>query len=264
MIVGIVGRTVGEDGSMCSLGTGKDTVADALADEHSFVKVALADPMKRFCQDVYGFSRDQLWGPSSSRNAPDERYPREHTFLGPEEKKGICACCGWAYVPDYKLQCYLTPRYALQTLGTEWGRDCFNDTWAGYGMETARQLLFAYEMPKTHDHWSYVPWLGLIESNIAHEYGVLRASETKGVVFSDVRFKNEVEYIKKRGGKVILVVRNVEAAGSGMNIQHQSENDLNNIPADDPMWNQVIHNDAGVEDLVPKTKQALEALRGTV
>lgn len=266
MIVGIVGRTVGEDGGMCSLGTGKDTVADVLAGECSFTKVALADPMKRFLREVYDFSWDQLWGASNFRNAVDTRYPRdEHIFDATETK---CICCGCelsAYGPKkQKPQCYLTPRYALQTLGTEWGRNCFNDTWVRYGMGVARKLLFAYHYPKTHDWYSYVPTLGVIEGNRAYEYDVLSPDEVQGVVFSDIRFRNEVEYIKKEGGKVILVARKVKAAGSGMNIQHQSENDLNSISAADPTWDQVIFNDSDIEDLGLKTKQALEALRGTV
>ena len=36
--------------------------------------------MKRIARDVFGFSDEQLYGPSEMRNAPDERYPREHEW----------------------------------------------------------------------------------------------------------------------------------------------------------------------------------------
>ncbi len=57
MIIGICGNA----------GVGKDTTADFLVKTNGFVKVSLADPMKRICQAVYGFSNEQLWGPSEKR-----------------------------------------------------------------------------------------------------------------------------------------------------------------------------------------------------
>ena len=79
-LIGICGRS----------GSGKDTVADILVRDYGFVKVACADPLKRTCRDVYRFTDEQLWGPSKKRNAPDMRYPREHT----PTTGGHCACCG--------------------------------------------------------------------------------------------------------------------------------------------------------------------------
>ena len=96
-------------------GTGKDTVADILVERHNYVKVSMADPLKRFCCDALDFSTDQLWGPSELRNKPDDRYKRKSG-----EK--------------------LTPRYALQTLGTEWGRDCYPDIWVDYAIDVAERL----------------------------------------------------------------------------------------------------------------------------
>lgn len=52
-------------------GSGKDTVADMLAKQLPTEPIAFADPFKHFCKAVFGFSDDQLWGPSASRNAPD-------------------------------------------------------------------------------------------------------------------------------------------------------------------------------------------------
>jgi len=60
-------------------GTGKDEFCRRLVEKHSAVHTGLADPAKRHMADVYGFSRDQLFGPSHMRNAGDPRYPK--TFL---------------------------------------------------------------------------------------------------------------------------------------------------------------------------------------
>lgn len=87
LVIGIAGRA----------GSGKDTVADMLREHHGFTVVGFADPLKRFMMDTFGFSERQLWGPSQNRNEPDHRWLK----------------------PDGT---YLTPREALQTLATEWGR----------------------------------------------------------------------------------------------------------------------------------------------
>ena len=62
MIVGITGLA----------GSGKDTAADFLVKNHGFVKVALADVLKRACKEFFAFTDEQLWGPSEKRNAIDK------------------------------------------------------------------------------------------------------------------------------------------------------------------------------------------------
>lgn len=49
-------------------GVGKDTIADHLVSKHSFVKVGIADPLKRFMAEVLGVPNTQLWGPSQARD----------------------------------------------------------------------------------------------------------------------------------------------------------------------------------------------------
>ena len=116
MIIGLLGVA----------GSGKDTVADIFVRDHNFVKVAFADPLKRICKDVFAFTDEQLWGPSEKRNAPDERYLRrkiENEFL------------------DHIGDEYLTPRFALQQLGSEWGRNCYPNVWVDYALRVAKTLL---------------------------------------------------------------------------------------------------------------------------
>lgn len=122
-------------------GAGKNTVATMLGGH----EISFAEPLKRFCQEVFAFSDAQVWGPSECRNAPDERYPRPGG--------------------------YLTPRYALQTLGTNWGRDCYQDIWADLGVRRA----------------------------VAHPAPL--------VVITDCRFVNEAKAVLRAGGEVWRVVR---------------------------------------------------------
>lgn len=165
-------------------GAGKDTVAsfiaEACGDSHM---LSFAAPMKRFCQEVYAFTDLQLYGPSEYRNKPDPRYPREHgPFIG-----GRCACCLQSNSRESMEDCCLTPRFALQQLGTEWGRNCFLDTWVNKGIRDAR------------------------------------ASSARVVMFTDCRFANEAEAIVQAGGEVWLIQRDIE---TGVGRDHASEQEM--------------------------------------
>lgn len=116
--IGIAGRA----------GVGKSTLAKGLATSPELARKVLdynardlfgyqllypeirsfADRLKAICRDVFGFSDDQLWGPSELRNQP---------------------------VPYWDG---LTPRKALQTLGTEWGRAMHPDVWVRYLIRGAK------------------------------------------------------------------------------------------------------------------------------
>lgn len=111
-------------------GSGKDTCADFLVEEFDFVKISLADHLKRICKDVFDFSNDQLWGPSNCRNQPDKRYKREND--------------------------HLTARYALQALGM-CGRDCYNDIWIESTIRITKLIL---KNPKI----TYDPKIGIKEN----------------------------------------------------------------------------------------------------
>lgn len=100
LIIGIVGRA----------GSGKDTIADILVRDHNFVKVALADPMKRFLADIFQFSHYELWGPSAARETV-------HVASG------------------------VSARRALKPLGTEWGRALWPEMWINRMLRVADKLL---------------------------------------------------------------------------------------------------------------------------
>jgi hypothetical protein len=156
MLVGIIGHS----------GSGKDTVADYLVSKYKFVKISLADPLKRICKEVFDFSDTQLWGPSQERNKPDSRY------------KG------------------LTPRKALQLLGTEWGRSVYEDVWIDYSLRITSRILV--------DHDLYDPKVGPI---VRWWEDGNTAPTLRGITIPDVRFQNEVDKLKNAGGKLLKITR---------------------------------------------------------
>lgn len=205
MIIGICGKA----------GSGKDTFADILVRDHNFVKIAFADVLKRFVRDVFGFSVEQLWGPSEKRNEPDFRYPRGEDAEGETE--------------------YLTPRFALQQLGTEYGRTCYGPIWGEYLLRTAKTLLGPVPM-------KYTATEGLSQS-FAHDY-----VRPAGVVVPDVRFLNEVQNLQRAGAQVLHITRPGKEGLTGAAAAHLSETELDGIPRE--MFNGHLVNSGPLEDLI--------------
>lgn len=146
-LIGLVGHA----------GTGKDTAAAFLPAK----KFSFAGPMKEFVKRAFDFTDEQVYGASEHRNRPDPRYTR----------------------PDGVP---LTPRHALQTLGTEWGRSCYENVWAEFGVRTATEWLKENTAAKRLTGWPY-------DDAIA--------------VITDCRFVNEAKAIRAAGGEVWRIVR---------------------------------------------------------
>lgn len=118
--------------------SGKSTAARYLIQKRGFVRHSLADPLKKMLK-VIGLTDEQLWG-------------------------------GHKEVPIALLD-GKTPRHAMQTLGTEWGRNCISD-----------------------DFWLRV-WFETLPPG--------------DVVCDDVRFENEADMIRRLGGVVVEIARPV-------------------------------------------------------
>ena len=59
-------------------GAGKDAAAAYLVRRHGFRRIAVADPLKRWVQEIFGLDRDALWGDGRDRRDPRlGRTPRE-------------------------------------------------------------------------------------------------------------------------------------------------------------------------------------------
>lgn len=197
-IVGISGKA----------GAGKDTIAGRLVDVHGFTKLAWADPMKRFCRDLFAFTDDQVWGSIEEKAKPDPRYLR----------------------PDGTL---LTPRLALQLLGTEFGRVAYPAIWVEYGMRSIKKIL-AGDL--------YVQDVGFVQN----------AGRTTpidcGVVVPDCRFRNEMDALRSAGGLLVRVKRPaLDRSDLGGISGHISESEQDGIP--DSYFDAVVTNDSTIEDL---------------
>lgn len=185
-------------------GSGKDTAAQALIGR-GWVRIGLADPLKRACQEWYGWSDALLWGASELRSHVD-------------------AARGG-----------LTPRHALQQLGTEFGRACWADTWVDILLRDAGRV--------TSGGWSYSPESGAVSARASGRLAPAFAPPAPGVVVTDVRYANEVEAIRRAGGRVLRVER--RGAGlAGDAAAHASEREIARLVVDG-----VLYNDRTVSDL---------------
>ena len=123
------------------IGSGKTLLADTLCSQHNFIKVKMAQPIKTLLEAI-GLTQDNIEGSTKETPLP--------------------------------LLCNKTPRYAMQTLGTEWGRNLLgDDLWVNLWAKKVTELMFM----------------------------------NKHIVCDDVRFINEVQMIKGLGGKVVRLSR---------------------------------------------------------
>lgn len=135
-------------------GSGKTTAAKYLVDRHGYRRMRFADPLKRMLAAL-GLTAEQIDG---------------------AEKEQPC-----------ELLCGQTPRWAMQSLGTEWGREYIDaDLWIMLWRRTYRDL-------------SATP-----------------------VVIDDCRFPNEVAAVRAEGGFVVRI----EGRGGAIGANHISERRL--------------------------------------
>lgn len=166
---------------------GKDTVGEFLWQDFGFTPIGFADPIKRICMDIYGLSYDQCFGTETDKETIDERWG-------------------------------LTPRYIMQKVGTEMGREVHKDTWVRYCFDKIN-------MASRGEH---------VLIHIPERRGFFPASEsgrdlTRWVI-TDVRYPEEADSVRAHGGKVIKVFRPdlIEAYQD----QHASETNIDRIEED--------------------------------
>jgi len=139
MIIGVIGF----------IGSGKGTAADILVKKHGFTKISFADTVKDATAAIFGWQRPLLEG-----DTDESRAWRETKDEWWSEKFGYD----------------ISPRLALQMMGTEAGRNVFHQ-----------------------DLWIYA-----LERKMAMY---------PNVVIADVRFPNEIDFIKSKGGFIVRVTR---------------------------------------------------------
>lgn len=220
----------------CS-GSGKDALAAAFV-AIGWTRVGLADPIKRFLQDLFNLSKAQVWGDrflGDKRNVPDQRYPRwitVHDACPLDHQHGSVDCLEGVHEETLCL----TPRHLMQSLGT-WGRGEFEDIWVKRALDTAAAVLVGSD---------YVADVGIVPLDRT------RARIASGVVIPDVRYPNEVARIREAGGKVIRITR--PGAGlAGAAAQHASETSLERWSEQD--FDGVCDNDGPIEKLEAWAKE---------
>lgn len=176
VLIGIVGRA----------GSGKSTLARMLSG-HGFSEESLAAPLKAVCAALFGWTEEQLFGPSALRDVPDPAWNG------------------------------LTPRHALQTIGTDIARKLHQDVWV-------RALLST-----------------LVEPGAPAK-----------VCVSDVRFQNEINVLRKAGGRIVKLSRTGGAEERSVHASEQVD-DLTGID----FW---IDNSSTLDALAASAQALVEAV----
>jgi dephospho-CoA kinase len=134
--------------------SGKDTVADMLVTMRGGYRYSFADPIRSMLRGIGIDMNDPEWIANKEKPIPG---------LG------------------------RSPRYLMQTLGTEWGRQLVNE-----------------------DIWKIIAEINLLQTG-------------SGMIISDVRFDNETAWVRSMGGIVIHIDRPdapvVEAHSSEAGVQ---------------------------------------------
>ena len=200
-LLGLVGRK----------GSGKDTVGDRLVARHGFVRAAFADPVKWVARDLWPhLTVEQCWGPIELKEAMD-------TTLG------------------------VSPRWLLQRIGTEVGRNGDLATFAGLGVSPAR-------MREALDRHGVVP------GPSAWVDALFRALGAVDTVITDVRFPNEAEAVRDHNGWVLKILR--PGFDTGVGNDHPSEREV-----DACAFDYLVRNDRDVPELHAKVRRILDDLR---
>lgn len=205
--------------------SGKDTVCNFIKElRGNTSQVAFADPIKHICQDIYDFSDEQLWG--DKKDEPDHRYPRVHQ--GGDGDGAVT---------------YLTPRYAVQQLGIEWGCRLYERTWMDFAIRKVNGLFGGVKIKHPDDQTLHFGSSHIIE-------------RTHQVVISDVRRKQEVFSVIEAGGVVVRLER-LGAGLSGEEAKHSTETDFFNEEAREAVRVTIV-NDGTLTNLKFKVDEMLK------
>lgn len=140
--------------------SGKDTLCQFMISYHGGYRYGLADPLKAMLKAGFGIDMaDPYWETNKEKEIP-------------------------------ALGC--SPRYLLQTLGTEWGRQKVRD-----------------------DIWLLLAQDALLRNG-------------PGMIVPDIRFENEADWLRRLGGVVIHLHRSRAAPVAA----HASENGVLVVPGD--------------------------------
>lgn len=276
MIIAVTGVLEDSHGNRRIAGAGKDEVAKVFV-KHGFVSVAFADIMKRWCKELFGFTDEQLWGPSEERAKPDERYPRGFkspqtygahpitgktgTLLVPTRRGVVVKEDGVLFKEGLASERvhFLTVRYALQKLG-DWGRDCYPDIWADKALETIKKLVDDAHIDLRYNAQRGLYWLP--EHREWEEANRREAGAPKGAVIPDMRFQNEFVRAEEEGAILIRVKKTCDEFPSVLDDSHVSERDI--LAWGDEKFHHLLDNSGSLQFLQLQAEQLLARLSGRI
>lgn len=164
-------------GVIGAAGAGKSEAARWLVSRRSYVRLRFAHPVKMMAKALINHMKPK----ADLRNA--------EWFVSTPEGKAT----------EMEFLAGMTPRYLMQTLGTEWGRNTVDpDLWVMCGAQKMNNFLASAHGRTTKRHF----------------------------LFDDVRFQNEVDLIHATGGQILRVVRPGHESGTLLQpdeAQHASE-----------------------------------------
>jgi hypothetical protein len=212
MIIGLVGFA----------GSGKNTVADILRQDFYYQPLAFADAVKDAVSVIFDWDRDLLEGDTTE----------SRTFRETEDQ-------WWSAKLGYKV----TPRFMLQLMGTEAGRDVFGQNlWIASLEKSLKRYI---------DHYD--------EMGMESDF-----------VITDVRFPNEIESIRNMGGKIVQVSRGENPSWYNLAEKANKENNFDlmlehrSVHHSEWAWigsevDAVIHNNEGIDELRENVTKFLQS-----
>jgi hypothetical protein len=268
-------------------GVGKDEFCAPITSNFKFHHVGFVDPAKRHMADLYGFTEQQLFGPSKFRNAGDIRYPKpkfESSNTVSLESLGISNSSVFGELRDSKsrlfaltnqepnpngsfvsdnFQCHpvieagdpeywLSPREALQKY-CGLMNDLYLKTWAKKGVETHEKLATGMHCYTR---------IGGLRRRRPEVDGVDRYAST---CFSDFRHIHEFSEIKsnKNGLLKPIFVRILSERVPNPPFNHRSETEQTKI--EDKEFHYVVHNNGTVDALHAASLEIMgDALDGKI
>jgi hypothetical protein len=221
-------------------GSGKDEFANQIIADTGAPKIGLADPAKRHMADIYGFTEEQLFGPSSCRNAGDLRYLREEArSMTTEEFQD-------ATPGDPKV--WLSPREALQRY-CELMNLMYENTWVRKSLET-HKIMTETQKISGGDYlcWEYSRMGGLIRRLDSQE-NLASAPEVFFSCSADFRHWHEMILARQMttDSFIPVLIRVKRPSIPNPPYNHRSETEMAAIP--DSVFDFIINNDGTIEEL---------------
>lgn len=233
-------------------GSGKDEFASQIITDTGAPKIGLADPAKRHMADIYGFSEEQLFGPSSCRNAGDVRYLRE------EARSMTAEDLQDATTGDPKI--WLSPREALQRY-CELMNLMYENTWVRKSLETHKIMTETQKIRGCdYLYWEYDRMMGLVRRLDSQE----NLASVPDIFFScsaDFRHWHEIILARQMTTEFFIpvLIRVKRPSIPNPPYNHRSETEMADIP--DSVFDFVINNDETVEELHKLARKVLMAVK---